>query len=155
MEISWKKINLYILKSYLDERLEIKLLHLSQFLPLFPVWLHYKAVSTICLWIFLLICPWCFFYEISLGPEFAEQSYLPRSQCLYGGFNTSKLQIPNIGFLTVDVCLGPIDSSSSQRTVQRTLAVLHFKPKTSSSRAWVCTHHSLPFSFPPFFYPMK
>lgn len=74
-----KHSRLFILKNYLDERLEIKLLILSQFLLLFPVWLHYKAVSTICLWIFLLLCPWCF-YEISLGPEFAEQSYLPRNQ---------------------------------------------------------------------------
>lgn len=81
-EIRWKKkkSKLGIFKSYLDERLEKKKpLIPSHSLPLFPIWLHYKAVITILLWIFVLLCPWCFFFEISLGPEFAELSYLPRS----------------------------------------------------------------------------
>lgn len=56
----------------------------SHSLPLFPIWLHYKAVITI-LWIFVLLCPWCFFSEISLGPEFAELSYLPRSRYFQEG----------------------------------------------------------------------
>ena len=57
--------------------------------------------------------------------------------------------------LSACVCLGPIDSPSSQRATQRTSVVLYFRPTTSTSRAWVCTHHSLPFSLPFFFSQMR
>lgn len=57
--------------------------------------------------------------------------------------------------LSAFVCQNPVDLPSSQGAPQRTSVVLHFRPRMSISRAWLCTHHSLPFSLSPFFFQMR